>query len=131
MSLSEEAKDVVIAAVDIINRMGAVEFEVGHLDDDVPSELARWWASAQWHGTKVFVEDHAGPAEASEALALKLLEGGTCTHCGQQVTTRYTTSKRKCRWERDGERWVRGCRWRIAEGTRVIEHNERGTIPQV
>lgn len=65
--------DQLVAAVDVINRMGAIEFEVGYLDDVPDARAARWWASARWYGTKLQVGNQQGPDRAAEALAYKLM----------------------------------------------------------
>lgn len=103
--------DRLVAAVDLVGRSGATNFELGWLDDDVPVEDARWWAKAQYRGARLTVEDHAGPVEAAEALACRILDGGTCTHCGGTtvIGPAPTTVGAACRWTRTGNRWERGC----------------------
>lgn len=95
-----------IAAVDAIGRTGAREFEVGYLDET--PDAARWWASALYQGTKVHEQDHSSPADAADALARRLLDGGLCTHCGRTVTTQ-SLANGQCRWVRIGKVWTRGC----------------------
>jgi hypothetical protein len=132
MGLLDE--DRMLAAVEVIGRAGATNFEVGYLDDEVPSEMARWWASAKWRGTKVLVEDETGPDVAAEALAFKVIVPGQCVHCGRTITVRridddgtpliYTISGHPlldedaieetgldalCVWNRRGRHWLRGC----------------------
>lgn len=119
-------EDALIAAVDLVGRTGASDFEAGYLDNDVPSHLARWWAKAQYRGTRVQVEDHTGPDQAAEALARRLLEGGLCTHCGARIhlggaPRSMRRRHRVCAWKRVGARWVRGCVDRIPEEQRRIE----------
>jgi hypothetical protein len=106
-------KDALNAAVDLVGRSGATHFEVGHLDDTEFAADARWWARAQYRGARIFTEDHVGPAEAAEALARKVLEGGLCTGCERRVRLgpadevgRFTN---RCSWARVGDRWERGC----------------------
>jgi hypothetical protein len=118
-----------IAAVDLVGRTGAKHFEVGYLHDDVPMEEAAWYAHARYRGTRISVENQLGPAEAAEALALRLLTGAKCA-CGKLVAlsgdgalafrnpvmsdgSRFPLDEAvragQCRWKRDGERWVSGC----------------------
>lgn len=119
-------EDIAVAAVEVIGRSGAREFEVGYLDDDVPSEFARWWARAQYSGARIQVENHQGPDLAAEALARRILNGGQCTHCGARihlggVPAALRRRGRVCSWKREGRRWVRGCVDRVPEGRRVVE----------
>jgi hypothetical protein len=139
MNRDQLNEPALLAAIDVIGRANAVEFEVGYLDDTEHWQDARWWASARWRGRKVLVEDHPGPAQAAEALARRILNGGTCTHCGKTIVltaTRPKGSRRKklCAWRRDGARWVRGCAHRIPEGRRLPYampgQMERGELPQ-
>lgn len=99
--------DRLMAAVEAIARAGADDFELGFLDDDVPMEDARWWAKAQWKGTRVQVDDQAGPDVAAEALAKKVLQGGQCVRCGFTITLDLTGPG--CRWRRRDAHWLRGC----------------------
>lgn len=112
--------DMLTAAVDAVHRCGGREFEVGYLDDDVPAHKARWWAKARLHnrpelgqaaGHTIMVEDQPGPDFAAEALARRLLDGGSCTHCGKPVRLGAPRSERHrvCRYVRVGARWKRGC----------------------
>ena len=101
-------EDAMFAAVDLIGRAGATGAEFGYLHDDVPVEQADWYAYAQYRGARITVEHHRGPVEALEALARRLLTGGTCTHCGRPIALR-GSSCRTCRWSRQGAKWVRGC----------------------
>lgn len=119
---------MLVAAVDLIGRSGATEYEVGYMDDVPDARDARWWASAVYRGAKVFTDGHAGPDHASDALARKLLQmgpGAQCTHCGKrimlQVSKRTAQRARRCVWARHGRRWVRGCRATIPEGQRAIQ----------
>jgi hypothetical protein len=123
-------QDAVIAAVDLVGRAGAKQFEVGYLHDDVPTEEAGWYATATYRGAKIMEQDHPGPVEACEALARRLLTGAKCTGCGGLValsdggavaaksatmidgstwTAEEARAAGQCRWRRMGDRWVRGC----------------------
>lgn len=123
-------EDALIAATDVIGRTGARELTCAYLHDNVPVEQAGWWATASYHGTKIITEDHAGPVQAIEALARKLLTGGKCIRCGGLISlsdegavafpgatmadgTVWTEEQihdaGQCRWRRVGPRWEQGC----------------------
>lgn len=130
--------DAAVAAVGVIGRMGALDVEVGYLDDTERSQDARWWASARWNGTKVQVAKHQRPDQALEALARQLMEGGTCTHCGQRIHLGGAPAglrrrhPRLCAWKRQGREWVRGCIDRVPEGQRVVPTTgKRGDLPRL
>lgn len=127
MNLDEDA---IIAAIDVVGRSGAREFEIGYLHEDVPPDQAAWWAKAQYRGARISVEDHRGPVEAAEALARRILTGAKCTGCGRLVAlsdagayayesthltdgTEWTAEQARaagqCRWTRVGRRWEMGC----------------------
>lgn len=99
------------AAVDLVGRTGATSFEVGYLHDDVPVELAGWWAHAQYRGRRITVDDQPGPIDAAEALAVRLMTGAMCAHCKQPVLMDDLpiAGPNGCRWWRSGAAWVRGC----------------------
>lgn len=122
-------QDAAIAAVDLIGRTGATQFQVGYLHDDVPVEDAAWYAHAQYQGTRVIEENHRGPVEAAEALARRLMTGGRC-RCGALVALSddgavfYRGARMadgsswseadaraagQCRWTREGARWYGAC----------------------
>lgn len=126
MSLDDDA---LLAAVDLVGRTGATNFQVGYLHDGVPPEEAGWYAHAQYRGARITAEDHPGPVEAAEALARCLLNGAKCAHCGSLValsdagamaydtrlvdgsewTVEQARAAGQCRWRRIGARWERGC----------------------
>ncbi|MCL2582942.1 MAG: hypothetical protein FWE35_10840 [Streptosporangiales bacterium] len=118
-----------LAAVDLVGRTGAREFEIGFLHEDVPVSEAAWWASALYRGARVIVEDHSHPADAAEGLAVRLLTGARC-RCGKLValqpggafafykarlidgsefTAEDAQRAGQCRWTRIASRWVPGC----------------------
>jgi hypothetical protein len=122
--------DAVMACADLAGRTGAQSFECGYLNDDVPSEQAGWYASVMFKGARIIVEDKSSPAEACDALAVRILAGGQCQHCKGLVTLTddgafayrsavLTTGQRwdaedaaqapQCRWTQTGARWERGC----------------------
>lgn len=106
--MSNFDQDAFDASLDIVGRTGAKQLEFGYLNDDVPIEKGDWWASVLYHGAKIAVEHQAGPVEAVEALARRLLDGGLCTYCGQRIALADYPGKR-CRWTRHGKEWIRGC----------------------
>lgn len=123
-------EDAVKACADLVGRTGAKSFECGYLHDDVPAAQAGWYATAVFRGTKVTAEDKASPAEACDALAVRLLSGAQCQHCRGLVSlsgdgafafrkATLVTGERwdaadaarapQCQWTRIGARWERGC----------------------
>ena len=123
-------RDALTAAVDLVARSGATGFEVGFHHDDVPAEEAAWWARAQYRGARLIAEEHPGPVEAAEALAVRVLTGGKCAHCqglialsddgaiaftdadlldGSPWSIEHARTAKQCRWRRVGSRWERGC----------------------
>lgn len=102
-------EDAVLAACDLVGRSGATGFEIGYLHDDVPSEQAGWYATAQYRGARLIADDHRGPVEAAEALARRVLDGATCAHCDKPIRLDDRLAVNACRWTRTGARWVRGC----------------------
>lgn len=123
-----DQQDRLIAAVDLIGRAGARGYACGYLHDDAPIEEAGWWAHAQYAGRRVVVEDQRDPIEATEKLALKLLNGGRCA-CGKVASsdpagimahdqtmadgTKWTKKRQAqagvCTWRRVGQKWLQGC----------------------
>lgn len=98
--------DVVEACADLVDRAGAVEFEIGHVHEDVPVEEAGWYAVAKYRGARITAEDHRSPTAAALALAERLLAGAAC-RCGKSVTL--DDDKPGCRWQLLGKRWEPGC----------------------
>lgn len=94
--------DAVVACVDLVARSGGKSFEVGYLEDDVPVEKARWYATAVFRGAKLSCDEQSSPEAAADGLAHRLLEGAQCAGCQRRVGT-------VCRWRRNGTAWVRGC----------------------
>lgn len=101
-------QDALNAGLHLIERTGAMQTEIGYLNDDVPADQADWYAHAQYFGARITSEHHIGPVEAVEGLARRLLDGGLCAFCGQIVSLGDFPGKR-CRWTRNGDQWVRGC----------------------
>ncbi len=143
-------QDAVVAAVDLVGRAGARNFEVGYLHDDVLTEEAGWYAHAQYRGARITEEDHRGPVEACEALARRLLTGAKCQHCGGLVAlsdsgavayddvtmadgSKWTADEAaaagQCRWRRMGDRWVRGCEASHPAPNRAARRQQRRRPP--
>jgi hypothetical protein len=126
--------DRIMAGVELVARTGARQFEVGYLHEDVPAHEADWYAHAQYRGTRIMVEHHSHPADAVEALAVRLLTGAKCA-CGKLValtpggalafrhphmsdgsvfTIEQAQQAGQCLWRREGQHWVSGCGLRSA-----------------
>lgn len=108
----EEDEQRVLAAADVIGRSGARGLEIGFLDEDVPSHLARWYATASFKGARVSADEHTSPANAAEELAWKVLDGGLCTKCKRKIGLAGHTSREltdRCAWSRHGACWVPAC----------------------
>lgn len=105
--LSPEARDALLAGVELVGRSGAKDFTMGYLRDDVPISQAGWWAKAQYAGAELRIE-RPDPVEAVEALARRILTGATCAHCHRKVKLGGSGGN-SCRWYREGARWFRGC----------------------
>lgn len=119
-------QDALDAGLDLIGRSGAKQIEIGWLHDGVPVAQMGWYAHAQYHGTRITAES-CGPVEAVEALARRLLAGGTCTFCGLKVALSDHPGK-WCRWTRQGAAWVRGCEATHAERNQAIVDEARQTL---
>lgn len=102
-------EDALIAGVELVGRSGAHEVEFGWTKDDKPIEDSDWYAFATFRGARVITEHHPGPVQAVEALARKLLRGGTCRRCGEPIILSGPAVLRGCRWARKGNRWTPGC----------------------
>jgi len=108
--------DRVLACADLVGRSGGRSFEVGYLND--ATDLAYltdgpcWYAQAAYNGARVIAEGHATPADACDALAIKVLDGGQCTHCGKTIAACRTATDVPgyCAQWRDGLTWKRACK---------------------
>lgn len=103
-------EDAMLAAVDLVHRSGASNFEFGYLEEDVPIDQARWWAKAQYRGAVLSVDEHRDPVAAAEALARRVLRGAKCVGCNRTVSlSGIVHNGRTCRWTREGRHWMAGC----------------------
>lgn len=99
--------DVFMACADLVGRAGAKSFDFGYMNEEAKTvEDAQWYASAQYKGTRFFVDNHASPTEAAMALAEKIMRGAMCK-CGERVTL--TDGVPGCRWLLMGKRWEPSC----------------------
>lgn len=80
------------AAVDLIGRTGATTFRIGYSDeDDGPPTV--WYATAVWVSqaapggpdTRAEAAAAMDPLSAVLRLCEQVIDGGTCTHCGQRT----------------------------------------------
>ncbi|OLT26379.1 hypothetical protein BJF83_21500 [Nocardiopsis sp. CNR-923] len=128
--LTPEQQDELVACADLVGRSGATEFSLAALEENVPVEQGRWWASAMYQGARIAVEEHTHPAAAARALAERLLAGARCTGCSGLVALSSSGAvafgltpmadgsswdgseagrRRQCLWRRVGARWERAC----------------------
>ncbi len=113
---TEKHNEVIRATADLIGRTGATQFEIGWEHDDVPVELMGWYCKATYQGTEIRAEG-AGPIEAADALARKVLDGGLCMYCKRRITIDNVEDLEKCFRARVGDTWMRGCE---------IDHEQSG-----
>jgi hypothetical protein len=81
-------RDRVVAAIDMIGRMGGKFFEIRYCDghDDDPLEPVVWIARARWESKGRYIWQATGACDPWRAIFRLLevtLDGGTCTHCGK------------------------------------------------
>lgn len=135
--------EAIEAMSELGGRSGAAKLDMGWERDDGPPEQAGWYATLTYpKGQVIEVRDAASMDEACDALAVRLLHGGTCRGCGKTTvvtdklgslpvpavvydmdgveTTRTEESLREqglCGWERKGAHWVRWCGDPAPEGS--------------
>jgi len=125
---SDEQRDRLDAATELIGRTGARNIQFGYLHDDVPVCDAAWYATASYEGTRIICENKSHPIEAIEGLATRLLTGAQCQKCKRLITlnpmgayaadsrlldgTKWSAEEQAaaglCLWVRIGRQWV-GC----------------------
>lgn len=71
--------DRMTAAVDLIGRTGAAEFQLRYSDDEQP---VIWMAAARWKD-RWEAAGAMSPQRAVFRLAETAIDGGTCQHCGR------------------------------------------------
>lgn len=69
-----------LAAVDMIGRTGAKEFQIRYSDEEEP---VVWFAVATYDDGKGETDASLNPVMAVLRLAERLVDGGQCTHCGR------------------------------------------------
>lgn len=126
--LTTDENNQLIAAIDVIGRTGAADIEIGYDDEQ---RAPNWWyatckvrhpgSPSGW--VTATIGGQLGPVVAAEKMARKLINGGTCTHCGRVMSLAGVPSERVmssnlCRWSRVGKRWERGCTDLVEEGVR-------------
>lgn len=71
----------VTAAIAMIGRTGAGEFQIRYCDEEQP---VVWMAMAYWPTHKTWeVAAAMHPERAVFRLCEQIIDGGTCTHCGK------------------------------------------------
>jgi hypothetical protein len=98
-------EDAVVACADLVGRAGAAGFEIGWTGDD---DHPRWYAHAQYAGTRLMVQDRHTPTDAAMGLAERLLRGARC-RCRRLVALGGGPSGDHCRWRLAGPKWEPGC----------------------
>lgn len=122
--------DRLIAAYDLVGRIGGVDFVVGY-DDDLPEQY--WWfarVESDNGAIKAEVKGATSPDIAAEKLARKLVNGGRCASCGL-VTTLAVSGRTEypdnlCVWARERKQWIRGCHMTHDEGQATTEALAKG-----
>ena len=100
------------AAVDLIGRTGAAEFQIRYSDDETPTV---WMAIARW-GDRWEAAGALGPLSALFRLCDEVLDGGTCQHC-KRITGFEPSMERMpldsvvCwyQWDPSTKSFARGC----------------------
>lgn len=110
--LSTHMDTPVVAAADLVDRAGATEFQIAwdcpHTPDETGDHTCpdvRWTCSAKYKGHRIFTEPRQHPAQAANALAVKILTGATC-RCGELVGLFGAPG---CQWTLKGNRWEPSC----------------------
>lgn len=121
--LALERRDCVVAIADLCSRTGARNFVIGYLRDPDEPEFASkgpgWYCQVTIRASRIICDEMPMPEHAADGLAHRILDGGTCTHCGETTTSADTPTgvylrwgasrKARCKWWRDGPVWRRGC----------------------
>lgn len=72
--------DRMTAAVDLLGRTGADEFQVRYCDEEQP---VIWMAAGCWPGGRWEAAAAMHPLAAVFRLLDQVIDGGTCKHCGR------------------------------------------------
>lgn len=73
------------ALLNMLRRTGVIEFRLGISPDD-DGEPRVWYVVGTWPGARHEAEAGLLPIEALERLAERVVDGGTCTHCGRMTS---------------------------------------------
>jgi hypothetical protein len=127
--------DAVVAVAHLADRAGALSFEIGYADATATTvEGADWYATAHYRQGPVRVQHHHTPEEAANALAARILTGGTC-RCGRRSAVADIlggTDPGACTWRRIHTRWQPSCNAppiRPGPGTRGDADAIRAALP--
>lgn len=142
---SDEQEALFQACVNLIGRSGAKEMTFGYLNDDaIKVEEGDWWAEAQYQGARLFVEHFIHPVDAVFALAMRVIRGAKCAHCGRVVTLtpgeyfaymnstllngekwdiETTYERGSCLWIYNGQKFEVGCKLNNEETTDATSSN--------
>lgn len=122
------------AVADLGGRTGAREFQFSCQYPELPYEQRSWWAMARYEGARLMADGHTSAAQACDALARRMLDGGQCQGCGKlsfvanEDGYRVGGAQQAARAQREGIcRWSRGggARWSRACGDRAPEDSSR------
>lgn len=80
--LSDKGKDVFLAAVDMLYRTGAKQFQARWQDDEQPTVFM---AVAQWSDDRYDVGAGMDPVTAVLRLLDQVIDGGVCQYCGKMT----------------------------------------------
>lgn len=98
------------SAIEMVERTGAQNFEVGYLNEDAKRmQDADWFATARFRGTMVKTEHHASPVTAAETLMTLLMRDAKCRFCDRKISWGRAELKKRCLWRQVDGRWLRGC----------------------
>jgi hypothetical protein len=112
-----ELDDKTKAAIDLIRRTGAIEFQVRYSDDELPIMFMAL-AGYRRDGRMIHEVDAAfSPERAVLRLAERLIDGGLCVHCGRPCGLDPDTldtmplNRQICWYQYDpgSKRFIRGC----------------------
>lgn len=139
----ETTERFIVATADAIGRSGASQMQLRYSDDEQP---VVWFAVATWSAEMLEKLKPSGrddsssghseamaamtPVDALFRLLEKIIDGGTCTHCGQltalvdpteQNVTNLTRGIPACWWRYSPSlgKWQTGCEWMRTDKTRL------------
>lgn len=133
--LDPDDKAELLANIALIGQTGAKGFQIGYDERPVAGPFGQrvhlWTATAQYAGARVSSQgQNYTPMTAAHSLAQQLLGGAQCTGCrklialaeggamwrpgsrnldGTPFTFEQAQQRGTCQWQREGEKWNRGC----------------------